>query len=567
MADVRALLFPRSLAVVGASPRRAETIASVIRSGIPAWGVNPNRAEVEGLRCYPSIADLPETPETALLLVGHERVEQAFDGGGCGWVSARSSYPGSAARPAPTGARSSSASPPARRSSEPLCSARTAWASPVRPARRPGSGRFPRPSLPDTYRPSASPVRSARRCSASVGASGFRCIVSSGGEAVTDTADFLDFLADDPGTRAVGLFLETVRRPGAFAAALARCAAAGKPVVCLKVGRSQAAARAALAHTGALVGSDRAFSAAPSSPRRDRGRRLPRARRDARAARAPPLAARNATRRHLRVGRRVRAPRRPRRGGRDPVRTAAGRPRRGGSPRSSRTTSSPTNPLDAWAVEEADVVYPRSLELMAAVGGVRRPPRPDRPVPVSRRLGAVLVRIDRPRARRRHARHRDLPRGHLRAQRRPSPGNAGARPRARPRAPARLGRRDAGARERRALATGPPARPRRWARRLGPAPRRRSARRARLGARARALRRPVRAPPPGSLARRGSAGGRGARRAGGRQGRRIGAQEPRRAASSSAFRIPLPQRLPHGASAGPCSSRDSSKPVRRRSAG
>ena len=52
-----------------------------------------------------------------------------------------------------------------------------------------------------------------------------------------------------------------MRRPDAFVDALRRCAEAGKPVVCLKVGRSDAAARAALSHTGALVGSDRAFSA------------------------------------------------------------------------------------------------------------------------------------------------------------------------------------------------------------------------------------------------------------------------------------------------------------------
>ena len=90
---------------------------------------------------------------------------------------------------------------------------------------------------------------------------GLRCVVSSGGEAVTDAADYLDFFAEDDGTRAVGLFLETVRRPAAFADALAACSAAGKPVVCLKVGRSEAAARAALSHTGALVGSVRAFSA------------------------------------------------------------------------------------------------------------------------------------------------------------------------------------------------------------------------------------------------------------------------------------------------------------------
>jgi acetate---CoA ligase (ADP-forming) len=90
---------------------------------------------------------------------------------------------------------------------------------------------------------------------------GLRCVVSSGAEAVTDAADFVSFFAEDPDTRAVGLFLETVRRPDAFVEALQRCAAAGKPVVCLKVGRSEAAARAALSHTGALVGSERAFSA------------------------------------------------------------------------------------------------------------------------------------------------------------------------------------------------------------------------------------------------------------------------------------------------------------------
>ena len=90
---------------------------------------------------------------------------------------------------------------------------------------------------------------------------GVRCVVSLGAEAVTGVADYLEFLAQDEGTRAIGLFLETVRQPAAFAAGLARCAEAGKPVVCLKVGRSEAAARAALSHTGALVGSGRAFSA------------------------------------------------------------------------------------------------------------------------------------------------------------------------------------------------------------------------------------------------------------------------------------------------------------------
>ncbi|HEY4621744.1 MAG TPA: CoA-binding protein, partial [Gaiellaceae bacterium] len=79
MERVRALVFPRSLAVVGASPRNVEAVETVLRSGVQAWGVNPNRDEVSGLRCYPSVADLPEIPEAAFLLVNHERVEAAFE--------------------------------------------------------------------------------------------------------------------------------------------------------------------------------------------------------------------------------------------------------------------------------------------------------------------------------------------------------------------------------------------------------------------------------------------------------------------------------------------------------
>jgi acetate---CoA ligase (ADP-forming) len=90
---------------------------------------------------------------------------------------------------------------------------------------------------------------------------GFRTVISTGGELNRDAADLVALLADDPATGAVGLFLESVRRPAAFDAALVRAASAGKPLVCLKVGRSQAAARTALAHTGAIVGSARAFSA------------------------------------------------------------------------------------------------------------------------------------------------------------------------------------------------------------------------------------------------------------------------------------------------------------------
>ena len=89
---------------------------------------------------------------------------------------------------------------------------------------------------------------------------GFRTVVSAGNETVTDVADMVAFFADDPDTRVIGLFLEAVRRPAAFEQALQLVAEAGKVAIVLKVGTSEMGARAALTHTGAMVGSDQVFS-------------------------------------------------------------------------------------------------------------------------------------------------------------------------------------------------------------------------------------------------------------------------------------------------------------------
>jgi acetate---CoA ligase (ADP-forming) len=90
---------------------------------------------------------------------------------------------------------------------------------------------------------------------------GLSYVVTLGNEAMITAGDVLGFLADDDHTRAVGLFLETVREPGVFASAVRRAARAGKPVVVLKTGSSGASARAAAAHTGAPAGDGPAIGA------------------------------------------------------------------------------------------------------------------------------------------------------------------------------------------------------------------------------------------------------------------------------------------------------------------
>jgi acyl-CoA synthetase (NDP forming) len=89
---------------------------------------------------------------------------------------------------------------------------------------------------------------------------GFSHIVSCGNEAVLTAADFLEHLIDDPDTRVIGGFIESVRLPERFAAALDRAAAQDKPVVLLKVGRSDRAARAVATHTAGEAGPAAAFS-------------------------------------------------------------------------------------------------------------------------------------------------------------------------------------------------------------------------------------------------------------------------------------------------------------------
>lgn len=86
-------------------------------------------------------------------------------------------------------------------------------------------------------------------------------VVTIGNEACLDLADFIDYFVDDDETRVISCYSEQIKRPLAFIRACERAADKGKPIVMIKVGRSEAARNAALAHTGAMVGSDVAIDA------------------------------------------------------------------------------------------------------------------------------------------------------------------------------------------------------------------------------------------------------------------------------------------------------------------
>ena len=89
----------------------------------------------------------------------------------------------------------------------------------------------------------------------------FSYAVSSGNEADLDLADYLDFAVDDPHTRQIVLFIEGIRRPAAFMRAAARALAAGKPLLAIKSGATQKSRAAAASHTGAIGGDYAAYLA------------------------------------------------------------------------------------------------------------------------------------------------------------------------------------------------------------------------------------------------------------------------------------------------------------------
>lgn len=117
------------------------------------------------------------------------------------------------------------------------------------------------PNLPEEAGPVALLSQSGASSSAmldfaTMAGVGLSYMVTLGNEAMITAGHVLDFLVDDEHTRAVAIFMETVRDPEVFRAAARRAARAGKAVVVLKAGSSELAARTAAAHTGALVGDD-----------------------------------------------------------------------------------------------------------------------------------------------------------------------------------------------------------------------------------------------------------------------------------------------------------------------
>ena len=261
------LLAPRRIAFVGASARPntpGHDMMRMIRRGGFAGvvhAVNPKAGEIEGYPCVRSLADLPAPPDLAVLAVRNERLEGALAaaiaaGAKAAVIFASGLLPDDGESPlAQRLARL------ARAAGIPICGPNCmgfyndldrVWVcgfpSPRQPA--PGSIAF----IAHSGSVFGALAHNDPRLR-------FALAVSPGGEATATVADYIAYAVERPEVKVVGLFLESARDPQGFARALERAAERGVPVVALKVGRTEAAAAGALTHTGALAGSDLAYSA------------------------------------------------------------------------------------------------------------------------------------------------------------------------------------------------------------------------------------------------------------------------------------------------------------------
>ena len=270
MSALDKLLRPRSVAVVGASADPAKTsgrpVAYLRKHGFQGsiYPVNPKASEIDGLRCYPDIRSLPQAPDVAIVVLGAERTQQAVRelsaiGTGAAIVLA-SGYSESGEE----GARRQQALREAAGAMGILGPNTIGLVNLTDRVTLSASGALEI----DDLQPGAvglvsqsGGILGALLSRAAARGVGLSKLISTSNEADLELADFVDALADDPATRVIALYVESIRHPAKFRAAARKARAAGKPVVAFKIGRSESGARAAASHTGALAGADAMYDA------------------------------------------------------------------------------------------------------------------------------------------------------------------------------------------------------------------------------------------------------------------------------------------------------------------
>jgi acetate---CoA ligase (ADP-forming) len=271
MRSIHKMLNPRSIAVVGASPKGGyggRLLNALLRSKdrVHIYPVNPNYEEIGGLKAYASITDLPEAPDLMGVVVPYDKVLGVLkEGHAKGAGSAVIISAGFAERGTDSGldlqrqvgafARESGL-----RVAGPNCLGLANVRDDIWPtaSSRTLGGLTGHIALVCQSGATAFGPFLLRAVDAGIGLSH---IISTGNETDLDFSDFARYLIEDPDTRVVAGFIEGFKDVQKFIAVAKLAAERGKPIVLIKIGRSESGARAARSHTAALTGADALYDA------------------------------------------------------------------------------------------------------------------------------------------------------------------------------------------------------------------------------------------------------------------------------------------------------------------
>lgn len=252
--DMKRLFSPRSVAVVGASPNNPAAVEAITNLNAfhgEVYLVNPGYREVLGRQCYASLGDLPKTPDVVLVAVGQQRAVRVVEEASALGVVAGVVLSGGFAESGSDGAALQADLARAGKDMAllgPNCQ---------------GFVNFSQKSslylshVDDEYSPGQVSLISQSGLITTTllnNRAGVRWshAITTGNEAVLDAADALAYLIDDPSTRVICMFLEVIRRPGAFLEMCDEASRRGKPIIVLKGGRSEVSRQASLSHSGSL---------------------------------------------------------------------------------------------------------------------------------------------------------------------------------------------------------------------------------------------------------------------------------------------------------------------------
>jgi acyl-CoA synthetase (NDP forming) len=278
MHPLDAFFSPASIAVIGASRDPLKIpgllLAFLRRNGFSGaiYPVNPSYDEIDGLKCYPSVASIGQPIDLAIVIIPAKVVLPALKE--CADVGVRNAIiisSGFAEEGGDSAAMQAEIAALARRTG-------------MRVSGPNAEGFYNEPKrIAATFSPTVDIKPDAPRLLATSrrvgiiaqsGGIGFAIynrakamgvavsyVISTGNESDLGAGEFLDYMVQDASTDVILLFIEGIRDRDTFLAAARRAAEAGKPVIVTKVGRSGAGKRAAASHTASMAGWSVAYDA------------------------------------------------------------------------------------------------------------------------------------------------------------------------------------------------------------------------------------------------------------------------------------------------------------------